>query len=104
LALRGDWRGFRRETRDRAPLFCHITQSWRVRPLVDRNELIAATTTKAGLKVESALNTATYEKGIKVSNAEMKTLDIQGDAFHPPIRPRSAADRSGQIGWCPNGR
>jgi hypothetical protein len=36
-------------------------------------ELIAATTTKTGLKVESALDTATYEKGIKVSDAEMKT-------------------------------
>ena len=39
-----------------------------------------------------------YEKGIKVSNAEMKTLDIQGDAFHPEwnytIRPRSAVNRS----------
>src|SRR6202521_2951309 len=79
-----------------------ITQTWRGRPLVDRMavvELIAATTTKAGLKVESALDTATYEKGIKVSDAEMKTLDIQGDAFHPEwnytIRPRSAANRSG---------
>jgi hypothetical protein len=41
----------------------------------------------------------TYEKGIKVSDAEMKTLDIQGDEFHPEwnytIRPRSAAIRSG---------
>jgi len=49
-------------------LFCHITQTWRGRPLVDRMavvELIAATTTKAGLKVESALDTATYQKGIK---------------------------------------
>jgi regulator of protease activity HflC (stomatin/prohibitin superfamily) len=65
-------------------LFCHIMQTWRGR--LDRMavvELIAATTTKAGLKVESALDTATYEKGIKVSDAEMKTLDIQGDAFHP---------------------
>ena len=62
-------------------------------------ELNAATTTKAGLKVESALDTATYEKGIKVSDAEMKTLDIQGDAFHPEwnhtIRPRLIASRSG---------
>ena len=35
---------------------------------------------------------------IKVSNAEMKTLDIQGDAFHPEwnytIRQRSAPNRS----------
>ena len=78
-------------------MFCHITQTWRGRPLTDRLavvELIAATTTKAGLKVQSALDTATYEKGIKVSDAEMSTLDIQGDAFHPEwnysIRPRSA--------------
>ena len=76
-------------------LFCHITQNWRGRPLTDRLavvELIAATTTKAGLKVESALDPRTYEKGIKVSNAEMKTLDIEGDEFHPEwnytIRPR----------------
>src|SRR6476659_496194 len=87
-------------------LFCHITQTGRGRPLVDRMavfELIAATTTKAGLKVESALDTATYEKGIKVSDAEMKTLDIQGDAFHPEwnytIRPRLIANRS--FGECP---
>src|SRR5271166_333618 len=41
-------------------LFCHITQTWRGRPLTDRMavvELIAATTTKAGLKIESALDT-----------------------------------------------
>jgi hypothetical protein len=54
--------------------------------------LISATTTKTGLKVESALDTRTYQKGIKVSNAEMKRLDIAGDAFHPEwnytIRPR----------------
>ena len=83
-------------------LFCHITQTWRGRPLTDRLavvELIAATTTKTGLKVESALDTRTYEKGIKVSDAEMKTLDINGDPFHPEwnytIRPRSSENRSG---------
>jgi hypothetical protein len=66
-------------------MFCHITQNWRGRPLTDRAavvELIAATTTKTGLKIECALDTRTYEKGIKVSNAEMKLLNIQGDAFH----------------------
>jgi hypothetical protein len=50
-------------------------------------ELIAATTTKAGLKVGRALDTGTYEKGIKVSDAEMKTLDIQGNEFHPEWKP-----------------
>jgi hypothetical protein len=67
-------------------LFCRITQNWRGRPLMDHAaivELIAATTTKTGLKVESALDTRVYQKGIKIRNAEMKRLDIRGDEFHP---------------------
>ena len=67
-------------------LFCHITQNWRGRPLTDRLavvELIGATTTKTGLTVESALDTRSYQKGIKVSKAEMKRLNIAGDQFHP---------------------
>jgi hypothetical protein len=82
-------------------LFCHITQNWRARPLVDRMtivELIAATTTTTGLKVACALDTRSYEKGKKVSDAEMKTLDITGDPFHPEwnytIRPRPHSNRS----------
>jgi hypothetical protein len=35
------------------------------------------------LKVECLLDERTYEKGIKVSDAEMAALDIAGDAFHP---------------------
>jgi Rhodopirellula transposase DDE domain len=46
-------------------------------------ELIGATTTKTGLKVESALDTRTYQKGIKVSRTAMKCLEITGDPFHP---------------------
>jgi Rhodopirellula transposase DDE domain len=76
-------------------LFCHITQNWRGRPLTDRVavvELIGATTTKAGLKVECALDERTYQKGIRISDAEMKRLDITGDPFHPEwnytVRPR----------------
>jgi hypothetical protein len=67
-------------------LFCHITQNWRAKPLVSRAavvELIAATTTKTGLKVECALDERTYEKGIKIADAEMDALDIRGDTFHP---------------------
>jgi hypothetical protein len=55
-------------------------------------ELIGATTTKTGLRVESALDTRSYQKGIRVSNAEMNGLDITGDQFHPEwnytIKPR----------------
>jgi hypothetical protein len=60
------------------------SRSWR--PLESRTavvELIAATTTKTGLKVECVLDERTYEKGIKVSDAEMDVLDIRGDTFHP---------------------
>jgi hypothetical protein len=78
-------------------LFSFITQNWRGRPLTDRAtvvELIGATTTKTGLKVECALDTRTYEKGLKVSKAEMASLAITGDEFHPEwnytIIPRSS--------------
>jgi hypothetical protein len=77
-------------------LFCHITQNWRGRPLTSRLtvvELIAATTTKTGLTVRCELDTRTYPKGIKVTDAEMAALNIKGDEFHPEwnytISPRS---------------
>lgn len=79
-------------------LFCHITQNWRGRPLADRLavvELIGATTTKTGLKVACAINDSTYEKGVKVSDAEMANINITGDQFHPEwnytIKPRQPA-------------
>jgi hypothetical protein len=46
-------------------------------------ELIASTTTKTGLTVRCELDTRTYLKGIKVGEAEMASLNIKGDAFHP---------------------
>ena len=57
-------------------------------------ELIGATTTRTGLKIECALDERTYQKGIKVSKAEMAALDITGDEFHPEwnytIKPRQS--------------
>jgi hypothetical protein len=77
-------------------LFCHITQTWRSKPLTSRLamvELIGATTTKTGLKVRCELDTNTYTKGIKVTDAAMASLNISGEAFHPEwnytIAPRS---------------
>jgi hypothetical protein len=67
-------------------MFCHITQNWRGKPLTTRMtvvDLIAATTTKTGLQVRCELDTNTYQKGIKVSDADMAALNITGDAFHP---------------------
>ena len=58
-------------------------------------ELIGATTTKTGLKVDCVLDTRTYAKGIKVTKAEMASLAIEADAFHPEwnytIKPRQEA-------------
>jgi hypothetical protein len=55
-------------------LFCHITQTWRGKPLISREtvvELIASTTTGAGLTVRCELDTREYPKGIKLSEAEL---------------------------------
>jgi hypothetical protein len=65
--------------------------SSRPAPLTDRVavvELIGATTTATGLKVECLLDNRTYEKGIEVRDAEMQALDITGDAFHPDAKTR----------------
>ena len=67
-------------------LFCHITQTWRGKPLTCREtvvELIASTTTTGGLTVQCELDTRDYPKGLKVSDAELAALNIKGDAFHP---------------------
>ena len=67
-------------------MFCHITQTWRGKPLTSREtvvELIASTTTRTGLTVRCELDTRSYPKGIKVSDDEMNALNIKGDPFHP---------------------
>lgn len=79
-------------------LFCHITQNWRGKPLTTREtvvELIASTTTRTGLTVRCELDKRSYPKGIKVSDAEMATLNIKGHVFHPEwnytLSPRPSA-------------
>jgi Rhodopirellula transposase DDE domain len=64
----------------------HITQTWRGTPLTSRLavvDLIASTTTKTGLIVRCELDRRIYPKGIKVSDDEMASINIKGDAFHP---------------------
>jgi hypothetical protein len=66
-------------------LFCHVTQNWRGRPLVNLQaivSLIAATTTKAGLVVQAALDTNSYETGIKVSDEELARVKLTAADFH----------------------
>lgn len=66
-------------------LFSFITQNWRGRPLVSRQamvELISNTTTRRGLTVRAALDTNTYETGIKVSDAELAQVHLARHEFH----------------------
>ncbi len=66
-------------------LFAFITQNWRGKPLVSHQvivQLIANTKTKAGLTVACRLDANSYEKGIKVTNAEMAALNIHPADFH----------------------
>jgi hypothetical protein len=44
--------------------------------------LIASTTTKAGLTVKVRLDKKTYQGGIKVSAEEMRSLNIRPHEFH----------------------
>jgi transposase len=66
-------------------LFSFISQNWRSRPLVSYQtivQLIAATTTDTGLTVKSEIDTNTYPKGIKVTDAEMDALNLFRHDFH----------------------
>ena len=66
-------------------LFSFITGNWRGKPLVSHQvivELIAATTTNAGLKVRCQLDPNTYPAGIKVPNAELQAVDLIRHDFH----------------------
>ncbi|MEF0862989.1 ISAzo13 family transposase, partial [Rhizobium sp. BR 318] len=65
--------------------FSFITKNWRGKPLVSYQtivQLIAATTTKAGLTVKSEIDTNIYPAGIKVSDAEMDAININRHQFH----------------------
>ncbi len=67
-------------------LFCHISQNWRGTPLTSLMtvvELIANTTTKSGLIVRSELDPREYPAGIKVTDAQMATLNMEGSHFYP---------------------
>jgi hypothetical protein len=66
-------------------LFSYISSNWRGQPLVSHQaivNLIASTTTKTGLTVQAALDTNSYETGIKVSDEEMARLRLTPGTFH----------------------
>jgi hypothetical protein len=66
-------------------LFSYITKNGRGRPLVSRQavvNLIASTTTKAGLLVKAALDTRKYPTRQKVSDEELAGLNLTPAKFH----------------------
>ena len=66
-------------------LFSFISQNWRGKPLVSHQvivNLIAATTTKTGLRVRAEVDTGKYPKGIKVSNTEVASIRLEREEFH----------------------
>ena len=66
-------------------LFSFITINWRGKPLrsyLTIVQLIAATTTDAGLRVRAELDENKYPKGVKVSDAQLAAVNLSRHAFH----------------------
>jgi hypothetical protein len=77
-------------------LFSFITSNWRAEPLRDYEtivNLIANTTTAKGLKVKCRLDRRKYSTGRRVSDEEMKRVNVERNRFHGDwnyvIRPRN---------------
>jgi len=66
-------------------LFCHITENWRARPLVDHEtvvQLIGNTRTQTGLRVRARLDTHSYSIGIRIPDAVLSTVALEREGFH----------------------
>ena len=66
-------------------LFSAISANWRGRPLPSHEvivELIGATATRTGLRVQATLDQGTYPLGVKVSDAELAAVPITRHDWH----------------------
>jgi hypothetical protein len=66
-------------------LFSFISQNWRGKPLVSHQvivNLIAATTTKTGLRVRAEIDSGKYPQGVKISDKEVAAIRLERDPFH----------------------
>ena len=66
-------------------LFSYISKNWRGRPLETLEiivNLIGATTTTKGLKVKCGIDTNEYETGTKITDDELKGINIIKNEFH----------------------
>jgi hypothetical protein len=65
-------------------LFSFITKNWRGKPLISLEtivNLIANTTTETGLEIRAMEDLNIYQKGIKISDKEIKEINMKRDAF-----------------------
>jgi hypothetical protein len=70
-------------------LFCHITRTWRARPLMTADDAvagIAATVTSQGLKCTAVRDDAAYPEGAKVSDDRLRYLQDRVLVRHGPRR------------------
>lgn len=66
-------------------LFSFITMNWRGKPLISHEvivNLIASTRTKGGLSVKCEIDTNSYKKGVKVTDQELKMIQLSKHEFH----------------------
>jgi len=66
-------------------LFSYIAQNWRGKPLLSYEvivNLIASSTTTKGLAVKCELNRNKYNKGIKITDKELESVNLKRDEFH----------------------
>ena len=66
-------------------LFSFISKNWRGQPLTSFKvivSLIAATTTRKGLKVRAEVDAKSYPSGVKVTDDEMSKINIRRAEFH----------------------
>jgi transposase len=77
-------------------LFSNISKNWRGKPLISYEvivNLIASTSTTKGLRVQCEIDRNKYKTGIKISDNEMKNINISRDEFHGEwnyvIKPKS---------------
>ena len=66
-------------------MFCFISQNWRGQPLIDHAtvvSLIGSTKTKTGLSIQVKLDEKIYEKGIKISDRQIRQISLSQEGFH----------------------
>jgi len=67
-------------------MFSFISMNWRGQPLVNLEtvvNMISATTTKSGLRIKAFLDTKYYKTGIRISDKQMKALNLSPHNLHP---------------------